>query len=91
METFIQDADFYEYLESNDPMEDTVERRTMDLRLRKAHEYIRFLKDPIDDEHFESARAEVLVNRLREYVPDIPKDMKPVVMVRYSENDEIKK
>ena len=51
----------------------------------------RFLKDLIDDEHPESASVEVLADRLREYVPDIPKDMEPVVMVRYSENDEIKK
>ena len=91
LETFIQDADFYEYLDNHDPLEDTVERRAMDLRIGKAHEYIRFLKDLIDDEHPESARAEVLADRLREYVPDIPKDMEPVVMVRYSENEEIKK
>ena len=63
----------------------------MDLRIGKAHEYIRFLKNLIDDEHPESARTEVLADRLREYVPDILKDMEPVVMVRYSENDEIKK
>ena len=33
----------------------------------------------------------MLADRLREYVPDIPKDMEAVVMVRYSENYEIKK
>ena len=72
-------------------MEDIKERRLIDLGIGKAHEYIRFLKDLIDDEHPESAKAEVLADRLREYVPEIPKDMEPVVMIRYSENDEIKK
>lgn len=32
-------------------MEDIKERRSIDLGIGKTHEYIRFLKDLIDDEH----------------------------------------
>ncbi len=84
-----KDFDFYDYTDNVDSplaeqtaMEDIV----MQLRLGNKSEYLSYLKDVIEDGNSDCAlRAEVLSERIKAYVPDLPKEFKPQVKILFCE------
>ena len=65
--------------------ENTVQEVMLDLRSGNIHSYISYLKDIVDEECDQSVRAGVLMERLKAYEPELPKDMEPMVYVNYCE------
>ena len=53
------------------------------------HSYISYLKDIVDEECDLSVRAGVLIERLKAYEPELPKDMEPMVYVNYCEESDL--
>lgn len=85
----VSDFDFYDYQDNFNPEEDIVETMVMELRCGKAHTFVPYLKDIVDEECGESLRAEVLLEKLKAYTPDIPEKMEPVVEVKFCEKSEL--
>ena len=61
----------------------------LDLQSGNTHSYISYLKDIVEEECDLSVRAGVLVERLKSYEPELPKDMEPMVYVNYCEKSEL--
>ena len=57
----------------------------LDLQSGNIHYYVSYLKDIVDEECDQSVRAGVLMERLKAYEPELPKDMEPMVYVNYCE------
>ena len=68
-----------------EPGENTVQEVMLDLRSGNIHYYVSYLKDIVDEECDLSVRAGVLMERLKAYKPELPKDMEPMVYVNYCE------
>ena len=83
--------DPYEYRDNVEMGENTVQEVMLDLRSGNIHSYISYLKDIVDEECDLSVRAGVLMERLKAYEPDLPKDMEPMVYVNYCEKSEFMK
>lgn len=83
--------DPYEYRDNVEMGENTVQEVMLDLRSGNIHSYISYLKDIVDEECDQSVRAGVLIERLKAYEPELPKDMEPVVYVNYCEKSELGK
>lgn len=81
--------DPYEYRDNVETGENTVQEVMLDLRSRNIHSYISYLKDIVDEECDQSVRAGVLIERLKAYEPELPKDMEPMVYVNYCEKSEL--
>ena len=77
--------DPYEYRDNVEPGENTVQEVMLDLRSGNIHSYISYLKDIVDEKCNLSVRAGVLMERLKAYEPELPKDMEPMVYVNYCE------
>lgn len=77
--------DPYEYRDNVEIGENTVQEVMLDLRSGNIHSYISYLKDIVDEECDQSVRAGVLMERLKAYEPELPKDMEPMVYVNYCE------
>lgn len=80
--------DPYEYRDNVETGENTVQEVILDLRSGNIHSYISYLKDIVDEECNQSVRAGVLIERLKAYEPELPKDMDPMVYVNYCEKSE---
>ena len=61
----------------------------LDLQSGNTHSYISYLKDIVDEECDLSVRAGVLMERLKAYEPELPKEMEPMVYVHYCEKSEL--
>ena len=81
--------DPYEYRDNVELGENTVQEVMLDLRSGNIHSYISYLKDIVDEECDQSVRAGVLIERLKAYEPELPKDMEPMVYVNYCEKSEL--
>ena len=81
--------DPYEYRDNVEPGENTVQEVMLDLQSGNTHSYISYLKDIVEEECDLSVRAGVLVERLKSYEPELPKDMEPMVYVNYCEKSEL--
>lgn len=81
--------DPYEYRDNVEPGENTVQEVMLDLQSGNTHSYISYLKDIVDEECDLSVRAGVLMERLKAYKPELPKDMEPMVYVNYCEKSEL--
>ena len=81
--------DPYEYRDNVEPGENTVQEVMLDLRSGNIHYYVSYLKDIVDEECDLSVRAGVLIERLKAYEPELPKDMQPMVYVNYCEKSEL--
>ena len=81
--------DPYEYRDNVEPGENTVQEVMLDLQSGNTHSYISYLKDIVDEECDLSVRAGVLMERLKAYEPELPKDMEPMVYVNYCEKSEL--
>ena len=81
--------DPYEYRDNVEPEENTVQEVMLDLQSGNTHSYISYLKDIVDEECDLSVRAGVLMERLKAYEPELPKDMEPMVYVNYCEKSEL--
>ena len=81
--------DSYEYRDNVEMGENTVQEVMLDLRSGNIHSYISYLKDIVDEECDQSVRAGVLIERLKAYEPELPKDMEPMVYVNYCEKSEL--
>ena len=79
----------YEYRDNVEMGENTVQEVMLDLRSGNIHSYISYLKDIVDEECDQSVRAGVLIERLKAYEPEIPKDMEPMVYVNYCEESDL--
>ena len=79
----------YEYRDNVEMGENTVQEVMLDLRSGNIHSYISYLKDIVDEECDQSVRAGVLIERLKAYEPELPKDMEPMVYVNYCEKSEL--
>ena len=75
-----------EYVERG---ENTVQEVMLDLQSGNIHYYVSYLKDIVDEECDLSVRAGVLMERLKAYEPELPKDMEPMVYVNYCEKSEL--
>lgn len=78
----------YEYRDNLEPGENTVQEVILDLQSGNMHSYISYLKDLVEEECDLSVRAGVLIERLKTYEPELPKDMEPMVYVNYCEKSE---
>ena len=58
-------------------------------KLLKRIKDISYLKDIVDEECDQSVRAGVLIERLKAYEPELPKDMEPMVYVNYCEESDL--
>ena len=80
--------DPYEYRDNVEQGENTVQEVMLDLQSGNTHSYISYLKDIVEEECNLSVRAGVLIERLKSYEPELPKDMEPMVYVNYCEKSE---
>ena len=83
--------DPYEYRDNVEIGENTVQEVMLDLRSGNIHSYISYLKDIVDEGCDQSVRAGILIERLKAYEPELPKDMEPMVYVNYCEKSELGK
>ena len=81
--------DPYEYRDNVEMGENTVQEVMLDLQSGNIHYYVSYLKDIVDEECDLSVRAGVLMERLKAYEPELPKDMEPMVYVNYCEKSEL--
>ena len=81
--------DPYEYRYNVEIGENTVQEVMLDLRSGNIHSYISYLKDIVDEDCDQSVRAGVLIERLKAYEPELPKDMEPMVYVNYCEESNL--
>ena len=81
--------DPYEYRDNVEMGENTVQEVMLDLQSCNIHYYVSYLKDIVDEECDLSVRAGVLMERLKTYEPEFPKDMEPMVYVNYCEKSEL--
>ena len=81
--------DPYEYRDNVEIGENTVQEVMLDLRSGNIHSYISYLKDIVDEECDQSVRAGVLIERLKAYEPELPKDMEPMVYVNFCEENDL--
>lgn len=81
--------DLYEYRDNVEMGENTVQEAMLDLQSGNIHYYISYLKDIVDEECDLSVRAGVLMERLKAYEPELPKDMQPMVYVNYCEESNL--
>ena len=80
--------DPYEYRDNVEPGKNTVQEVILDLQSGNTHSYISYLKDIVEEECDLSVRAGVLIERLKSYESELPKDMEPMVYVNYCEKSE---
>ena len=80
--------DPYEYRDNVELGENTVQGVMLDLQSGNTHSYISYLKDIVEEESDLSVRAGVLIERLKSYEPELPKNMEPMVYVNYCEKSE---
>lgn len=89
LDQLAEDFDHYDYHDNFSPEEDMVETVALELRCGYAHRYIPFLKDIIDEECEESPRTEELLEKLKDYQPEIPETAVPVVRINFCEDKEM--
>ena len=89
MDEIAEAFDSYEYRDNVEMGENTVQEVMLDLQSANIHSYISYLKDIVDEECDQSVRAGVLIERLKAYEPELPKDMEPMVYVNYCEKSEL--
>ena len=82
------DFDFYDYQDRFSP-EENLEIIAAEIRCGNAHQFFSYLNDIVDAECKESLRAEVLLEKLKSYQPEVPERMEPIVMVNYCEDGEL--
>ena len=78
-----------EYWDNVEMGENTVQDVMLDLQSGNIHYYVSYLKDIVDEECDLSVRAGVLLERLKAYEPELPKDIEPMVYVNYCEKSEL--
>lgn len=83
--------DPYEYRDNVEIGENTVQEVMLDLRSGNIHSYISYLKDIVDEECDQSVRAGVLIERMKAYEPELPKDLEPMVYVNFCEDSNLMK
>ena len=89
MDEIAEAFDPYEYRDNVEMGENTVQEVMLDLQSGNIHYYVSYLKDIVDEECDLSVRAGVLMERLKAYEPELPKDMEPMVYVNYCEKSEL--
>lgn len=88
LDLLAQEFDYYDYQDYLDPTENMIDTVALELRCGNAHKYFSFLKDVIDEECEQSAQAEVLLERMKSYQPELPDGIMPVVRVNYCDDKE---
>ena len=83
--------DPYEYRDNVEMGENTVQEVMLDLRSGNIHSYISYLKDIVDEECDQSVRAGILIERLKAYEPELPKELEPMVYVNFCEESDLMK
>ncbi|WP_370792523.1 YodL domain-containing protein [Blautia sp.] len=83
--------DPYEYRDNVETGENTVQEVMLDLRSGNIHSYISYLKDIVDEECDQSVRAGILIERLKAYEPELPKELEPMVYVNFCEESDLMK
>ena len=91
LDKIAEEFDPYGYRDHVESGENNIQEVMLNLRSGNIHSYISYLKDIIDEECDQSVRAGVLIERLKAYEPDLPKDMEPMVYVNYCEKSEFMK
>ena len=81
--------DPYEYRDNVEMGENTIQEVMLDLRSGNIHYYVSYLKDIVDEKCDLSVRAGVLLERLKAYEPELPKDIEPMVYVNYCEKSDL--
>ena len=71
--------------------ENTVQEVMLDLQSGNIHYYVSYLKDIVDEECDLSVRAGVLMERLKAYEPELPKELEPMVYVNFCEESDLMK
>ena len=89
MDEIAEAFDPYEYRDNVEMGENTVQEVMLDLQSGNIHYYVSYLKDIVDEECDLSVSAGVLIERLKAYEPEFPKDMEPMVYVNYCEKSEL--
>ena len=91
LDKIAEEFDPYGYRDHVESGENNIQEVMLNLRSGNIHSYISYLKDIIDEECDQSVRAGVLIERLKAYDPEFPKDMEPMVYVNYCEKSEFMK
>ena len=89
MDEIAEAFDPYEYRDNVEMGENTIQEVMLDLRSGNIHYYVSYLKDIVDEECDLSVRAGVLLERLKAYEPELPKDIEPMVYVNYCEKSDL--
>lgn len=88
LDLLAQEFDYYNYQDYSDPTEDPIETVALELRCGNAHKYIPFLKDVVEEKCEQSAQAEVLLERMKSYEPELLEGIVPIVRVNFCDAKE---
>lgn len=80
-----EEFDIYEFRDKVENPDDLQMEMEYNLLSGKKMEYAPFLNDVIEESPILMPRAEILLERLKEYEPEVVKNMVPIVKIQYSE------
>ena len=89
LDEIAEDFDPYDYRDHVEPGQNTVQEVMLDLQSGNIGSYISYLKDIVEEECEQSVRAGVLMERLKNYEPDLSPNMEPMAYVNYCEKEEL--
>ena len=89
LDEIAEDFDPYDYRDHVEPGQDTIQEVMLDLQSGNIGSYISYLKDIVEEECEQSVRAGVLIERLKNYEPDLSNNIEPMVYVNYCEKEEL--
>jgi hypothetical protein len=85
----VTEAEFYDYQDISEQTENFTETVNMALICGNAHTFIPYLKDIAETERAESYKAKALIDRLKDFTPEVPEQMEPVVEVKFCEKNDL--
>ncbi len=87
--SFSSDYDTYHYQDVTEDDETALMEMVLELRSGNAYKLIPYFKDMVDEGGEAGIHAEVLLERLREYQPDVSENMEPIVKVDFCGDESI--
>ena len=86
-----KEFDAYEFMDQVDNPEDALMEIKYNLLAGNGmQEYAAFLKDVKEESSALAPRAEALLEKLKEYTPELPDEIQPVVKIQFSQDPEFK-
>ena len=88
---FAKDFDTYEFMDQAESPEDALLQIKYNLLAGNGmREYATFLKDVKEESRELAPKAEVLMEKIRSYTPELTEEIQPMVSINFSQDPEIK-